>query len=109
MALKELVRDKSVEKAAETIDMLAERAKEALYNMAQRTRSDSPSLEEVRNGALRVASGARDQASEIAGDLYARGQRTAVAVGRQVEDRPYVALLMVAFFGIALGYLLKRG
>lgn len=106
MALKELIRDKSVDKAAEAIDSLAERAKETLYDMANRARKTSP--EEVGSTAWRYASDARDQASDFAGDLYARGQRTAVAVGRQVEEQPYAALIVVAFFGILLGYMMRR-
>ena len=105
-SVKEMVRDKSVEKAAETIDALAERAKEALYDMANRARDASP--RDVREGAWRFAEQAREQASGFAGDLYARGQQTAVAVGRRVEERPYVALLIVACFGVLLGYMMKR-
>ena len=107
MALKELIRDKSVEKAAEAIDALAERAKEQLYNLANRARDAAP--DDLRGSAWRFAEDAREQASGLAGDLYARGQRTAVAVGRQVEEQPYMALIVVAFFGIALGYMLRRG
>lgn len=105
MALKELLRDKSVEKAAETIDALAERAKQALFDMAQRARDTSP--EDVQGSAWRFASDARGQASDLASDLYARGQRTAVAVGRQVEEQPYMALLVVAIFGLMIGYALR--
>jgi ElaB/YqjD/DUF883 family membrane-anchored ribosome-binding protein len=110
MALKELVRDKSVERAAETIDALAERAKELLYDMARRARDTEAKTEakEAREGAWRFAAEARDQASELAGDLYERGQRTVAVVGRRVEEQPYVALLVVAFFGIALGYMMRR-
>lgn len=106
MAFKELVRDKSIEKAAETIDALAERAKGALYDMAQRARSAEP--RELRESAWRYAADAREQASGVASDLYARGQRTAAAVGRQVEEQPYVALVVAALLGVMVGYLMRR-
>lgn len=107
--VKDMVSDKAIEKAAESIDALAERAKEALYDLAHGARGASASASELRDGAGRLAERARGQASAIAGDLYTRGQQTAVAVGRRVEQQPWMALVLVGVFGLMLGYALRRG
>ena len=106
--VKETARDKAIEKAAESIDALAERAKEALYDLAHGARDASASAGELREGAWRFAERARKEAGDIAGDLYSRGQQTAVAVGRRVEQQPWMALVLVGVFGLMLGYVLRR-
>ena len=102
---KEMVTDKAIEKAAESIDALAERAKEALYDMAHGARRAS----DLSDGGWRLAERARAQASDVAGDLYSRGQQTAVALGRRVEQQPWMALVVIGVFGLILGYALRRG
>ena len=101
---KEMVSDKAIEKAAESIDALAERAKEALRDLAHGARAAG----EFGDGAWRLAERTRNQAGDVAGDLYSRGQQTAVAIGRRVEQQPWVALLVVGVFGLILGYALRR-
>jgi ElaB/YqjD/DUF883 family membrane-anchored ribosome-binding protein len=103
--VKDKVRDKALEKAAESIDALAERAKEALYDLAEGVRT----VGDLGDGAWRLAERARKEAGEVAGELYARGQQTAVAVGRRVEEQPWTALAVIGVFGLVLGYALRRG
>lgn len=103
--VKEMVTDKAIEKAAGSIDALAERAKEALYDLAHGARKAS----DLNDGAWRFAERARTQATDVAGDLYSRGQQTAVALGRRVEEQPWMALVVVGVFGLILGYALRRG
>jgi ElaB/YqjD/DUF883 family membrane-anchored ribosome-binding protein len=59
--------------------------------------------------ARRSAERARTQASDVAGDLYARGAQTAVAVRDRVEEQPWIALAAVALLGVVIGYALRRG
>jgi ElaB/YqjD/DUF883 family membrane-anchored ribosome-binding protein len=99
-----MVKDKTIEKVAESIDALAERAKDALYDLAQGARAAGDAGE----GAWRLAERARKDAGEVAGDLYTRGQQTALAVGRRVEAQPWIALVVVGVFGLILGYALRR-
>jgi ElaB/YqjD/DUF883 family membrane-anchored ribosome-binding protein len=103
-AVKEMVKDKAIEKAAERIDALAGRAKDALYDLAQGARD----VGEIKDGAWKVAERAYGQAGEIAGDLYTRGQQTAALVGRSVEEQPWLALGVVGLCGFMLGYALRR-
>ena len=103
--VKEMVTDKAIEKAAERIDALAERAKEALYDMGHGARKAS----DLSDGAWRFAERTRSQASDVAGDLYSRGQQTAAVLGRRIEERPWMALVVVGVFGLILGYALRRG
>ena len=103
-AVKEMVKDKAIEKAAERIDALAGRAKDALYDLAQGAKD----VGEMRDGAWKVAERAYGQAGGIAGDLITRGQQTAAAVGRTVEEQPWMALGVVGLFGFLLGYAIKK-
>jgi ElaB/YqjD/DUF883 family membrane-anchored ribosome-binding protein len=107
--VKDRITDKAIEKVAESIDALAERAKDALYDLAHGARDASESASELREGAWRLAERARKEAGGIAGDLYTRGQQTAVAVGRRVGEQPWIALALVGVFGLILGYTLRRG
>ena len=99
--------EKAIEKAAEAIDALAERAKDALHGMARQ--ADRLDTDDLREGAWRMAERARSQAADFAGDLYSRGQRSASLVRGQVEDQPWIAIAIVGVFALMLGYALKRG
>jgi ElaB/YqjD/DUF883 family membrane-anchored ribosome-binding protein len=105
MTAKEKVAQRAIEKAAEGIDALAERAKDALYSLAQQ--ADDMDAGEFRDNAWRMAERARAQASDFAGDLYTRGQRTALAVRGQVEEQPWIAIAVVGIFALMLGYAMR--
>jgi ElaB/YqjD/DUF883 family membrane-anchored ribosome-binding protein len=62
-----------------------------------------------QNDALRSAERARTQASDVPGDLYARGAQIAGAVRDSVEEQPWIALAVVALFGVMIGCALRRG
>jgi ElaB/YqjD/DUF883 family membrane-anchored ribosome-binding protein len=104
--VKDFMKDKTIEKAAETIDALAERAKDALYDMSRRARDTDSG--ELRDNAWRMAGRARSQASGVASDLYQRGTQTAVAVRDQVVEQPWIALAVVGLFGLLIGYAMRR-
>ena len=96
-------KDKIVGQASGTIDALSAHAKDALDRAAN-------GAEQAREGvaeAWRVAGKARDQVSDLAGEVVTRGQQTARAVGQRVEAQPYLALGIVGLFGVMLGYMLR--
>ncbi len=99
--VKDKVTEKAIEKAADAIDALAERAKDALYGMARQ--AEQLEAGDMRDSAWRMAERARAQA----GDLFSRGQRTASAVRSQVEEQPWIAIAVVGAFALVLGYALK--
>jgi ElaB/YqjD/DUF883 family membrane-anchored ribosome-binding protein len=94
--------NKLLDQAAQSIDAVARRAKDALY---QASRSDA--AQQARDGAWKLAQRARGQAGDLADQAYERGQRTVSALRDQVEEQPVTALLVVALFGFILGYLIR--
>jgi ElaB/YqjD/DUF883 family membrane-anchored ribosome-binding protein len=105
VAMKDKATEKAIEKAAEAIDALAERAKDTLYGMARH--AEQLDTGELREGAWRMAERARTQAADLAGDLYTRGRRSASAVRGQVEEQPWIAVAIVGAVALMLGYALK--
>ena len=96
-------KDKILAQANDTIDALADRAKEALQRAANGAEQARGSAE----GAWRVAEKARVQAGDLAGEVYSRGRQTARAVGQRIEDQPLMALVVVGLFGLMVGYMLR--
>ena len=93
---------KLLDQAAESIDAIARRAKQAIDKAA---RSDG--AQEAQDGAWSLATRARAQAGEFVDQAYEQGQRTVAAVSRRVEEQPVAALAVVALAGFMLGYLVR--
>ncbi len=94
--------DKTLEQVADSIDALAERAKQALYGTSAAAHAARRSMNGARDSGRRLAERAREQFGEFAGDAVERGQHTAALVGRRVEEQPWMAVLVV---GMAVGLL----
>ena len=82
---------------------------DALTADVERLRKDfSKAIEHLKNGAVNSAGNLADNVSDEAAELYKtlskKGERTAKAIGKHVEEQP-VTSLMVAF---AVGFLFSR-
>jgi ElaB/YqjD/DUF883 family membrane-anchored ribosome-binding protein len=106
VAVKDKAAEKAIERAADAIDVLAERAKDALHRMARQ--AENFDTGELGGSAWGMAERARSQAAHLAGDLYSRSQRSARAVRGQIEEQPWIALAIVGAVAVMLGYALKN-
>ncbi len=106
VAVKDKAAEKAIERAADAIDVLAERAKDALHRMARQ--AENFDTGELGGSAWGMAERARSQAAHLAGDLYSRSQRSARAVRGQIEEQPLIALAIVGAVAVMLGYALKN-
>lgn len=102
-----MVTDKALERVADSIDALAEKAKQALYSTSSASHMARHGLEGARESGRRFV----DQAGEIAGDVMERSQQTAALVKNRVEQQPYMTLLIVGMavglVGMMIGWLVR--
>jgi ElaB/YqjD/DUF883 family membrane-anchored ribosome-binding protein len=106
-----MVTDKAIEQVADSIDALAERAKQALYRTSSAAHSARRSMNGASETGWHFAERAREQAGEIAGQVVERGQQTAELVSRRVGEQPWMAVLVVGaavgLLGMIVGYLAR--